>query len=113
MKRKSGTNKLPFGKILKGVMQERGLTVRAVAEMAGVSPSVVQGWVTKANPHDLQAVARLAQALGMSFKALLLGETESIGKAAAVSDLFLEQDLFDGLCKVSIKRLVPRVKEDE
>lgn len=94
-------------------MQERHLTVRAVGEMAGVAPSVVQGWITNANPHDLQAVARLAQALGISFKALLLGEAESIGTAAAVSDLFMEQDLFDGLCKVSIKRLVPRAKEDK
>lgn len=99
---------MPFGRILRGIMTERGLTVKAIAEMAGVRPSVVQGWLTGANPHDLQAVAKLAQALGMSFKALLLGETETIGKDAAVTDLFQEQDLFDGLCKVTIKRLVPR-----
>ncbi len=53
-------------------MTERGLTVRAVGEMAGVGHSVVQNWLTDSSPQDLQAVARLARTLNMSFKGLLL-----------------------------------------
>jgi transcriptional regulator with XRE-family HTH domain len=88
-KKNNGTETLPFGR-------------------AGVSTSVVQNWLEGKAPHDLKAVARLAQALGIGFKALLVGEPENIGSGSALSDLFQEQDLFDGLCKLSIKRLVPR-----
>ena len=107
-KNRKGTNKLPFGKILKGIMTERALTLKAVAEMAEVRSTVAQSWLTGSNPHDLHSVSKLSQALGISFKALLLGENEAIGKAGAVSDLFEEKELFDGLCKVTIKRMVPR-----
>jgi len=107
-KLRQGTNKLPFGKILKGVMTDRGLTVRAVAEMAGVNPSVVQSWVNHAIPHDLQAVSKLAQALGMTFKELLLGEPETDAKPLSIEEIFQEKDFFEGICKISIKRLTPR-----
>lgn len=107
-KQKKGTNKLPFAKILKRLMEERQLTVRAIAEMAGVSSSVVQSWLNQAIPHDLQAVAKLAQALGLSFKGLLLGESETINHAITPAEFFDESDLFEGICKVSIKKLTPR-----
>lgn len=105
--KRRGTDKLPFGKILKDVMRERGLTVRAVAEMAGVSSSVAQSWISKAAPHDLQAVAKLAKALDMGFKELLLGEAEAPG-AADVNNLFDSHDLLEGICKVKIERLTPK-----
>lgn len=108
---KKGTKKLPFGKILRGIMDERGLTLRAVAEMAGVNASVVQGWLSHTNPHDLLAVSKLAQALGVSFKGLLRGEQEEGGSSVTASELFEEQEFFEGICKVSIKRLVERKKQ--
>ncbi|MBS1959972.1 MAG: helix-turn-helix transcriptional regulator [Bdellovibrionales bacterium] len=106
--KRKGTNELPFGKILKRIMQERDLTVRAVAELAGVSGSVVQSWINQANPHDLKAVAKLAKGLKMEFKELLLGEVEHTSEVRGIAELFQEQDLFDGHCKIIIKRLVPR-----
>jgi transcriptional regulator with XRE-family HTH domain len=106
-KKRKGTNGLPFGKNLKVVMKERGLTVRAIAEMAGVSASVAQGWVSSANPHDLQAVAQLAKALKVGFKELLLGEPETPG-VADINNLFDSHDLLEGICKVKIERLVPK-----
>lgn len=101
-------NEIPFGKILKRTMTERGLTVRAVAEMAGVGHSVVQNWLTASSPQDLQAVARLARTLNMSFKGLLLGETEAAQSQITAAEFFEEQDLFDGICRVKIQRLLPR-----
>lgn len=111
-KKRQGTNKLPFANILKKIMDERGLSVRAVAELAGVSPSVAQSWISKANPHDLQAVARLAKALNINFKELLLGETDSSNSSQlTIKDIFEEKDFFEGICKVSIQRLVPKKGE--
>lgn len=109
--KRKGTDRLPFKKILKQVMTDRELTIKVVGEMAGVSTSVAQSWLDGSVPHDLQAVARLAKALNMSFKGLLLGEPESAHQRLTAAELFEEQDFFDGICKISIKRLVPRKDE--
>lgn len=106
--KRQGKEQLPFAGILKQVMTERGLTIRAVAEMAGVSSSVAQSWLNKSNPHNLQAVARLAKALNLSFRGLLLGEPEELSRELTMNDLFDEQDFFEGICKIKIQRLVPR-----
>ena len=106
-KKNKGTETLPFSKILHSIMAERVLTVRQEAELAGVKHSVIQNWLEGKNPHDLKSVARLATALGVSFKALLLGEQEDAA-GSNLSSIYEEQDLFDGLAKITIKRLVPR-----
>jgi transcriptional regulator with XRE-family HTH domain len=108
MPKNRGTNALPFGSILRSMMKERALTLKQVAELAGVRTSVVQNWLSQANPHDLQAVAKLSRGLGVSFKSLLLGEQEEITQVVSASELFEESDLFEGICKVSIKKLTPR-----
>lgn len=111
-KKNVGTDKLPFAKILKGIMNERGLTLRQVAEMAGgVRTSVVHGWISGANPHDLHAISKLARALGISFKALLIGEVEDSFQISSPSELFDETELFNGICRVSISRLNFRKKD--
>jgi len=92
-------------------MEERDLSIGAIAEMAGVSRSVVQSWTSNANPHDLQAVAKLAKALNMGFKELLLGENEDRDvDGLSLKDLFEEQEFFEGICRVRIERLVPKRK---
>lgn len=107
-KKRQGTDELPFAKNLKRIMGERNLTVRAVAAMAGVrQPSIIMSWLSNANPHDLKAVGRLAKALDMNFKELLLGETDqNPPTTASLTDLFDEQDYFDGLCRIKVQRLV-------
>lgn len=111
-KSNSGTNNLPFGKILVGIINERGLTLRQAGELAGVGPSVIQNWIEGKNPHDLRAVARLAQALGISFKALLLGERELAANPNSLAEMFDEEEMLDGICRVSIRRLIPRSREE-
>lgn len=90
-------------------MEERGLSIGMIAEMAGVSRSVVQSWTSKANPHDLQAVAKLAKALGMGFKELLLGELEEpTAENFNTKEIFDEQEFFEGICRIKIERLIPK-----
>lgn len=93
-------------------MSERQLTVRAVARLAGVKPSVVMSWLSKANPHDLKSVDRLAFELGMTFKELLLGEPERllITRAPALKSE-KETEIFRGLCRITIQPL--DLKEEE
>jgi len=107
-KKRKGTDALPFKDILAAMMSERNLSIQQVAQLAGISKSVAQGWLSGATPHDLAAVSRLAKALGTSFKSLLLGESEEETGATSVAELFSEVELFEGLCRVSIRKLVPR-----
>ena len=113
LKKKSRSKKidiLPFGKILRQEMKDRKLTVRAVGEISGVSPSVVQGWLNNVNPHNLFAVAQLAESFGMSFRGLLLGQRESVDGGGSLSEILEEKEYFEGICRVKIQLLVPRQK---
>lgn len=108
--KRRGTDAIPFKDILRTIMEERGLSLQQVAQLAGVSKSVAQGWLNGATPHDLKSVAKLAKALGTSFKSLLLGEHEENQKVQSIAELYDEVEFFDGLCRVAITKLVPRKK---
>lgn len=110
-KKNRGTESIPFRQILASIMKERGLTLKQVSLLAGVSVSVTQNWLEGRNPHDLQAVSKLAQGLGISFKSLLLGEVETNHSVTSISELFDEQQWFDGYAKITINRLIPRKKK--
>ncbi len=84
------------------------MTIKQAAQLAGVSTSVVQDWLTGASPHDLHSVARLGEKLGVSFKSLLLGEPEQGVAVTSLAEAYEEIELFSGICRVSIQRLEPR-----
>jgi transcriptional regulator with XRE-family HTH domain len=107
-KKRKGTGSLPFGRILTQIMEERHLTLKEIAALAGVSVSVVENWVSWSNPHDLKAIDRLSQKLAVPFKKLLLGVSEVLDAPAAISEIYDEQDFFDGLARIKIQRLVPK-----
>ena len=92
-------------------MKERKLTVKEIAALAGVNSSVIQNWLSGQNPHDLIAIDRLSQKLGVSFKKLLLGISEAVDTNTAISELYDESDLFEGLCRVKVIKLNPKKKE--
>lgn len=99
---------IEFRRNLESVMKERDLSLQDVARMAGVSKSVAHSWTAGAVPQNLPAVARLADELGMSFKVLLLGEQDNHIQAFETDHVFDMQDVFDGLCVLSIKKVIPK-----
>lgn len=102
---------LPFGKILSKVMKERQLTIQTIANLAGVNKSVVHGWMTGTTPHDLIAVGKLSKALGIGFRELILGEAEMPLTISSLDMQFDKQVVFEGVCEVTIKKIVPRTEE--
>lgn len=108
MKPKSDPVSLPFGKILSKLMKDRQLTIQAIADLAGVNKSVVHGWMTGTTPHDLHAIGKLSRALGIGFRELLLGEPEAPVNLASLEIQFDKEDIFEGLCEVRIRRIVPK-----
>jgi transcriptional regulator with XRE-family HTH domain len=111
MTQKNDPATLPFGKILSKLMKERQLTIQAIANMAGVNKSVVHGWMTGTTPHDLIAIGKLSRALGIGFRELLLGEPENPVTLATLDLQFDKEDVFEGLCEVKIRRIIPKNKE--
>ncbi len=104
--KKTGTDSLPLRATLAALMAQRELTLQQVADLAGVKKSVVQGWLSGSNPHDLRAVARLAKALGVGFKSLLLDEPEDV--LPALDQTHDRVTVLDGLCEVTIRKIVPK-----
>lgn len=110
MPKRKPSGQAPFSKILRSLMQEKGLTVREAASMAGVSPSTLDDWRGGALPADYSAVKRLAQGLGVSFSFLLTGEDDArpSGGPPAIAEVFEDGGaLFDGYARISIQRLIP------
>ena len=92
------------------IMNERGLTHRQIAEMAGCPTSSVNDWVGKdaSVPHDLTRVSKLANSLGVSFQWLLLGEKPPAASYNLI-ELFDEQgDSLNGIYKITMTKLVPK-----
>ena len=110
MKKRSnrGTSSLVFKDNLAQIMKDRSLSLKQISALSEVSISVVQNWLEGKNPHDLIAVNRLAEKLGVQFKKFLLGIPEKIDAPTALSDLYEESELFEGLCKIQIKKLNPK-----
>lgn len=104
----------PFSKILKAVSKERGLTIRELASMAGVSPSMINDWQSGASLENYMAVKKLADELGLSFSFLLTGEPEkqSGNSMPSIAEVFDDGGaLFDGYAKITIQRLIPQSKK--
>lgn len=108
MNSKNETAALPFGKILSKLMKDRNLTIQAIADLAGVNKSVVHGWMTGTTPHDLRAIGKLSRALGVGFRDLLLGESETPITLNNLDVIFDKQDVFEGLCEIKIRKIVAK-----
>lgn len=101
----------PFGKNLKAVMTERSLSVRGIAEIAGVGPSVVHDWLSGTNPHDYYAVSKIAHSLKVDFQWLLTGAHSQVNlKNLSLSEIFDVQPdpSFSGIFILEAKRLKKR-----
>lgn len=104
----------PFAKILRSLMQEKSITVRKAADLAGVASSTIDDWRGGALPEDYSAVKRLADGLNISFAFLLTGEEDNRRQIELPTMTEVFEDggvLFDGFAKISIQRLIPRKKE--
>jgi transcriptional regulator with XRE-family HTH domain len=110
-KRKKINHASSFSKILLTLMEEKKMTVRKAAELAGVGTSTLNSWRSGALPEDYLAVKRLAHGLGVTLSFLLTGEDDARMNSGPplVAEVFEDGGmLFDGFAKISIQRLVPK-----
>ena len=98
----------PLAKNLKAILAERGLSQKAAAEVAGVTPATLNDWLSGAVPNDYLAVQKLCRALDCSFEWLLTGSEMKIDpKSLSLSELFESENdpSFSGIFEISARRL--------
>lgn len=98
----------PFSQNLARFLRERAITQKAAAEIAGVSVSVINSWLSGVIPQDLNAVLRLSTALNADFQHMLTGEHNKFApKDLALSEIFDMQDdpAFSGIFMIEAKKL--------
>ncbi len=101
-----------FAKNLQSLLDGRDLSQRAAAEIAGVSVSTLNDWLTGSAPKNMEAVLKLAKGLNCDFQWLLTGEAsqKSETENLNLSQIFSIEDepSLSGLFMVELKRLTRR-----
>lgn len=97
-----------FAENLKKILKQRGISQRIAAQMAGVSNSTMNDWLSGSAPNDLHKVSNLAKALNVSFESLCLGTHDGRPiDQIPIEEIFEEVPTdFEGVYKITAKRLV-------
>lgn len=98
----------PFAKNLKKILDDRGISQRSAADICGVEPSVLHGWIQGVQPQNMEKVLKLCIELNCDFQWLLTGTRDKIAtKEISMSELFdMENDpTFSGIFMIEAKRL--------
>lgn len=99
-----------LAQFLHDLLKKHHLTIKALADIAGVSPSVVQGWRHGSFPaENVGNVKKLCNQFGYSLSFVLTGEPDEITGNDPLSN-YLESEWFDGYAKIKIIKLIPRTK---
>lgn len=108
-KKKQQLNSNHWGIRLKGVMDDKSVTLREVSRICDVSPSVVSGWINNGNsPTDLISIKKLSEKLEVSFSWLLTGAYEDGKTQPSIAEIFDETPYFDGYARIRIDRLISK-----
>jgi transcriptional regulator with XRE-family HTH domain len=101
-----------FSKNFKKLLEEKGISVRKAAEIAGTSSSTVSGWLNGVNPADPSVILKLCEALGADFQYILTGKVSLTFTPNRLNELFDIEDApdFSGLYLLEAKKLKWRKK---
>ena len=110
MKKQEGNAQSTFSENLSHVLKERGISVRAAGELAGVSSSTIAGWANgTASPLDMPSVQRLAKALSVNFEWLLTGTVETSTPKTLEEAFDISKDpTLSGFFEIQIRRIKPK-----
>lgn len=107
VKKKSGSSL--FSKNLASVIKNRGISQKAISEIAGVSASTVSEWLAGNQPADLGAVLKLCSALKLDFQWMMTGVHSSPNiNNLDIDDLFTSEEVptATGVFEITMRRLI-------
>ncbi len=101
----------PFSKNLKAILEERGISQRAAAEIAGVNPASINEWLNGSHPSDPMATLKLCQGLKCDYQWLMTDSRPNLEvNELGLSEIFEIQDEadFSGIYMIEAKKLKRR-----
>lgn len=106
-----------FSKNLKSILEERGVSQKAAAAIAGVTPVTINDWIhnTSSTPQNHLAIQRLCRALNCDFEWLLTGSQSRVDlQNISMAELFESEPdpSFSGVFEISARRLRRKIKGD-
>lgn len=103
----------PFSENFQKVLNSKGISLKAASEMMGVPYATVTSWInTQGVPNDLAAVAKFCRQVGYDFEMMVTGTPSQFNiEDLPLERLFQEQEAFDGLYRITAKKLVRVSKE--
>lgn len=100
-----------FRRILLNLMEERSMSIRDVAKVAGVSASTIAGWRNGNSPDNFEAIAKLAKYFSLSIGFMLTGrQEEQPNKDSLPVTAVFDQGrvLFSGFARIRIEEFIPK-----
>ena len=115
MPRKKRTQTAPVAKFIRRLLKEKNLTARAIAEIAGCSPSIINSW-SSGTSWPCEAVVHLKQLceyFGEPLSVALTGEPEKkIKNTNDIDAMFDRVEAFDGYAQIRFVKLVPKLNRN-
>lgn len=109
-KKRDTSAKTPLSNFLNKLLKEKDLTTKELGAIAGVAPSVVQGWKDGAMPSEnVSSLKKLCNHFGYSLSYALTGTTDDIQNDDPLKN-YVEDDFFEGYAKIKITKLIPAGK---
>lgn len=106
------SKELKLHRILKRLMEQKGLSARELSRKTKVPPSTLSSLMAGGKPQKLDHILALAEFFGTSMEMLLYG----VDNRPPSLDEVLTEGVFSGWLKVEIKRAIPdkrKIKSDD
>jgi transcriptional regulator with XRE-family HTH domain len=111
-KKRSNSGRTVLAQFILRLRDREGSTFRQLAEVAQCSPSIVHSWSTGSLPcESITALKRLCEHYGVPLAVSLTGSPEKGQGATPLDFLYNEKEVFNGLARIKITKLVERAKE--
>lgn len=97
-----------FGETLRGLMEQRNVSGRQLAQRIGVAHKSVQEWLDRnkfSSPRDPTVLKQLATYFDVSIHFLLFGEEDP---KSLIGEILEKSELHTGLYEISVRRVTRR-----
>lgn len=95
----------PLSMMLKTLMEDQKLTLRAIYEQSGVPRSTLSDWLAGSTPKNLRQLRAVAKVLGVTFELLACGDEEKDHEV--ILNSMPRSLVLDGHFKIRIERIGP------
>jgi len=103
------SKELKLHRILKQLMEQKGINARELSRKTKVPPSTLSSLMAGGRPQKLDHVLALAEYFGTSMEMLLYGSDR---RPPTIEELATE-GIFEGCLKVKIERAIPEKRKAE